>query len=129
MELQNGIDFYAKKECLYPLPEIMHGAGTVRDPESGNVLAVGVSINRDTYQKCGYTCAGQVPAELHACVCALFEMIQDMPIIKTRLLTPDMISETVCGDETATEDIKRYSAMAMAALCQAFVGYVNGQSH
>lgn len=126
MELNHKIEYYAQKKEMYPLPETMHSAGTIKDPETGYVLAVGFVEYRDTYHKCGYMCAGNVPKELNACVCALFELVQDMPIIKTKLLVPDMIVEKICEKEEATEEIKRYSTMALLALCQAFAGYVKG---
>lgn len=118
------IKHYAAMEPQYPLPELMQGAGTVRDPQTGCVLAIGVVMHRETYQKTGYLCAGDVPPELHACVCALLETVQDMPILRTRQMTPGQITDKLYPQGEPPESVRRFAAMALSALCQAFAGYV-----
>lgn len=72
----------------YPMPADAAGIGTASDPETGDVIAIGVVTRRRTYNKTGYICQKDAPAELHACACALLELVQDMPVIKTVLLRP-----------------------------------------
>ena len=58
------------------------------------------------------------PAELHACACAcaLLELIQDLPVIKTVLLKP----EDICAKLTDAppEKLLRLSTLCLAALRQ-----------
>ena len=58
----------------YPMPADAAGIGTASDPESGDVIAIGVVTRRRTYNKTGYICQKDAPAELHACACALLEL-------------------------------------------------------
>lgn len=82
------IEEYAAMRDKYPMPADAAGIGTASDPETGDVIAIGVVTRRRTYNKTGYICQKDAPAELHACACALLELVQDMPVIKTALLRP-----------------------------------------
>ncbi|MFR5780897.1 MAG: hypothetical protein ACLUEK_03165 [Oscillospiraceae bacterium] len=87
-------------------------------PDTGDVIAIGIVTRRRTYNKTGYICQKDAPAELHACACALLELVQDMPVIKTALLRPEDVCARLCGDETPDPSLLRHSALALAALCQ-----------
>lgn len=106
----------------YPMPADAAGIGTASDPETGDVIAIGVVTRRRTYNKTGYICQKDAPAELHACACALLELVQDMPVIKTALLRPEDVCARLCGDETPAPSLLRRSALALAALRQALQG-------
>ena len=56
------------------MPADAAGIGTASDPETGDVIAIGVVTRRRTYNKTGYICQKDAPAELHACACALLEL-------------------------------------------------------
>ena len=79
-------------------------------------VAIGVVTRRKTYARTGYVCQKDAPAELHACACALLELIQDMPVIKTVLLKP----EDICAKLTDAppEKLLRLSTLCLAALRQ-----------
>ena len=94
------IEEYAAMRDKYPMPADAAGIGTASDPETGDVIAIGVVTRRRTYNKTGYICQKDAPAELHACACALLELVQDMPVIKTVLLRPEDVCARLCGDET-----------------------------
>lgn len=102
----------------YPMPADAAGFGTASDPETGDVIAIGVVTRRRTYNKTGYICQKDAPAELHACACALLELVQDMPVIKTVLLRPEDVCARLCGDETPAPSLLRRAALALAALRQ-----------
>lgn len=109
------------------MPDKIDGAGFVNDTQTGCILIVGVKVHREVYQETGYLCQGDTPDGLIACVDALMEMIQDMPVIKTGLLEADTILEKL-GEDHPSEDMKRYGAMAVAALRQAFGEYLSRRS-
>lgn len=115
---------YADKKDLYPMLKDFDSVGNVVDPQEKNELLIGVKIGRDVYSKMGYYCNEDAPKLLHACVCALFEIIYEMPIIKTVLLTPDNITELLCEKEEVTEEMRRYAAMALYGLREAFAGHL-----
>ena len=94
------VEEYAAMRDKYPMPADAAGFGTASDPETGDVIAIGVVTRRRTYNKTGYICQKDAPAELHACACALLELVQDMPVIKTVLLRPEDVCARLCGDET-----------------------------
>lgn len=102
----------------YPMPADAVSAGTASDPDTGDVIAIGIVTRRRTYNKTGYICQKDAPAELHACACALLELVQDMPVIKTVLLRPEDVCARLCGDETPDPSLLRRSALALAALRQ-----------
>ena len=112
------IEEYAAMRDKYPMPADAAGIGTASDPETGDVIAIGVVTRRRTYNKTGYICQKDAPAELHACACALLELVQDMPVIKTVLLRPEDVCARLCGDETPDPSLLRRSALALAALRQ-----------
>lgn len=112
------IEEYAAMRDKYPMPADAAGIGTASDPETGDVIAIGVVTRRRTYNKTGYICQKDAPAELHACACALLELVQDMPVIKTVLLRPEDVCARLCGDETPAPSLLRRSALALAALRQ-----------
>ncbi len=116
------IEEYAAMRDKYPMPADAAGIGTASDPETGDVIAIGIVTRRRTYNKTGYICQKDAPAELHACACALLELVQDMPVIKTVLLRPEDVCARLCGDETPVPSLLRRSALALAALRQALQG-------
>lgn len=116
------IEEYAAMRDKYPVPADAAGIGTASDPETGDVIAIGVVTRRRTYNKTGYICQKDAPAELHACACALLELVQDMPVIKTVLLRPEDVCARLCGDETPDPSLLRRSALALAALRQSLQG-------
>lgn len=116
------IEEYAAMRDKYPMPADAAGIGTASDPETGDVIAIGIVTRRRTYNKTGYICQKDAPAELHACACALLELVQDMPVIKTVLLRPEDVCARLCGDETPAPSLLRRSALALAALRQALQG-------
>lgn len=116
------IEEYAAMRDKYPMPADAAGIGTASDPETGDVIAIGVVTRRRTYNKTGYICQKDAPAELHACACALLELVQDMPVIKTVLLRPEDVCARLCGDETPAPSLLRRAALALTALRQALQG-------
>lgn len=106
----------------YPMPADAVSAGTASDPDTGDVIAIGIVTRRRTYNKTGYICQKDAPAELHACACALLELVQDMPVIKTVLLRPEDVCARLCGDETPAPSLLRRAALALTALRQALQG-------
>lgn len=116
------VEEYAAMRDKYPMPADAAGIGTASDPETGDVIAIGVVTRRRTYNKTGYICQKDAPAELHACACALLELVQDMPVIKTVLLRPEDVCARLCGDETPAPSLLRRAALALAALRQALQG-------
>lgn len=106
----------------YPMPADAVSAGTASDPDTGDVIAIGIVTRRRTYNKTGYICQKDAPAELHACACALLELVQDMPVIKTVLIRPEDVCARLCGDETPVPSLLRRSALALTALRQALQG-------
>ena len=116
------IEEYAAMRDKYPMPADAAGIGTASDPETGDVIAIGIVTRRRTYNKTGYICQKDAPAELHACACALLELVQDMPVIKTVLLRPEDVCARLCGDETPVPSLLRRSALTLAALRQALQG-------
>lgn len=116
------IEEYAAMRDKYPMPADAAGIGTASDPETGDVIAIGVVTRRRTYNKTGYICQKDAPAELHACACALLELVQDMPVIKTVLLRPEDVCARLCGDETPASSLLRRAALALTALRQALQG-------
>ena len=116
------VEEYAAMRDKYPMPADAAGAGTASDPETGDVIAIGVVTRRRTYNKTGYICQKGAPAELHACACALLELVQDMPVIKTALLRPEDVCARLCGDEKPAPSLLRRAALALTALRQALQG-------
>lgn len=116
------IEEYAAMRDKYPMPADAAGIGTASDPETGDVIAIGIVTRRRTYNKTGYICQKDAPAELHACACALLELVQDMPVIKTVLLRPEDVCARLCGDETPAPSLLRRAALALTALRQALQG-------
>jgi hypothetical protein len=119
------INEYFNKKNQYPMMEDFNSIGNVVDTERSNELFIGVRIHRDVYSQLGYYCNEGAPELLHACVCAMFEIIFEMPIIKTVLLTPKDVLELLCEEDEVTEEMKRYAAMALFALREAFAGYLS----
>ena len=113
---------YAALREAYRMPEHVECAGNAVDWENNAWLSIGVSIQRDTYHETGYLCYEGASEVFHACVCALLEQIRDMPIIKTVLLTPEMIYGPVCQGEEPTEEMRYCASMALCALREAFQG-------
>ena len=120
MELER----YAALREKYPLPAQMESEGHAVDKKTGHVLAVGIKTHRRLYWEAGYTCDVGAPMELHACACALMELIQGMAVIKTILLTPEMVYRPVCKGDKPTKELIYFSQMALCALNQAFQGYL-----
>ena len=116
------VEEYAAMRDKYPMPADAAGIGTASDPETGDVIAIGVVTRRRTYNKTCYICQKDAPAELHACACALLELVQDMPVIKTALLRPEDVCARLCGDETPAPSLLRRAALALTALRQALQG-------
>lgn len=116
------VEEYAALREKYPMPADAVSAGTASDPETGDVIAIGIVTRRRTYNKTGYICQKDAPAELHACACALLELVQDMPVIKTVLLRPEDVCALICGDETPAPNLLRCAALALTALRQALKG-------
>ena len=50
------IEEYAAMRDKYPMPADAAGIGTASDPETGDVIAIGVVTRRRTYNKTGYIC-------------------------------------------------------------------------
>lgn len=123
-EIEDKINQYASLSGSYTLPTQMHGAGSGFDPETGHVLAIGFVVRRETYAETGYICDKNAPKKLHACVCALLSEIQDMPLIKTALLSPDVILQLLCKGVTADEEIKRWIAFSLEVLNKALESYL-----
>ena len=118
------VESYYDKREQYPMMKDFDSVGNVIDKEKNNELLVAVKIHREVYSELGYHCNEEAPQLLHACVCAMFELVFEMPIIKTVLLTLDMILELLCEKEEVTEDMRRYAAMSLYALKEAFAGYL-----
>lgn len=123
-ESQELIQEYAGRAEQYGIPELTDGSGFVMDQENGMVLVIGIAVYRETYQKCGFFCREDTSEKLKACVCALFELVQDMPVIKIRLLSPEQVLEKLGCREKADYELERYAAMAIAGLNQAFGDYM-----
>ena len=96
--------------------------GSVKDPEKGNELIVGARVYRMVYKEMGYSLNEDAPDLLHACVIAMFELVYDMPVIKTVLVDPQAIIREVCGDEEPDRDAVRYANMAVCTLNEVFKG-------
>ena len=119
---------YADKKDIYTIKSNLDydGIGSVADPETNNELVIAFKIHRDVFSKTAYLCNEDAPELLHACVCSMFELIYEMPIIQTVLLTPSMIWEKLCEPEdNVTEEIRRFSTMALCGLREAFTGYLS----
>ena len=115
---------YAALRQKYRMPQPVGAAGNAVDQKTGAYLSIGIVVHRDTYQKTGYLCHEEATDGFHACVCSLLEQIQDMPIIKTVLLTPDMVWAPLCEGEEPPEEIKYASTMALCALREALRGHL-----
>lgn len=115
---------YAVLRQKYCMPEQVGAAGNAVDRKTGAYLSIGIVVQRDTYHKTGYLCHEDASDVFHACVCSLLEQIQDMPIIKTVLLTPDMVWKPLCEEGEPSEEIKYASSMALCALREAFRGHL-----
>lgn len=113
------IEEYAALRGKYPMPEDAVAVGTAADKETGDLVAIGAVTRRKTYARTGYLCQKDAPAELHACVCALLELVQNMPVIKTVLLKPEDICARLCPGEQPGPGLLRRSALALSALRQA----------
>ncbi len=124
-EIEDKIKQYASMSESYTLPTQMHGAGSGFDPETGHVLAIGFVARRETYAETGYICDKNAPQKLHACVCALLSEVQDMPLIKTALLSPEVILKLLCKEVTADEEIKRWMAFSLEVLNKALESYLS----
>ncbi len=118
------INEYLHKKDQYPMLKDFDSVGNVVDTEMKNELLIGVKIHRDVYSQMGYHLNEDAPELLHACVCAMFELIFEMPIIKTILLTPDAICDLLCDKEEVTDEMRRYAAMALTGLREAFAGHL-----
>lgn len=119
------IQQYAELREQYRMPEEVECAGNVVDKETGAWLSVGILVQRDTYHRTGYLCREDASETFHACVCALLQQIQDMPLIKTVLLKPEIIYDVLCEGEEPTEEIRYASSMALSALRQALQGILS----
>lgn len=117
-----NIEEYAALKDRYRMPEQVECAGNAVDRDGKKWLSIGVVTKRDTYHEVGYLCHNGAAQVFHACVCALLKQIQDMPIIKTVLLTPDDIFQLICQDEEPSEEIRYCAGMALCALREAFHG-------
>ncbi len=96
-----------------------YGAGIVNDPATGCVVLLWIKIHRDTFQKCDYIIPGDSPAELRECLETMKKVIRDKPIISVKLMKEEDILEPL-GLQEETESYRRFSAMALCALNQAF---------
>lgn len=117
-----NIEEYAARKDYYRMPEQVECAGNAVDQERGTWLSIGVVTHRDTYQKVGYLCHDGASQVFHACVCALLSQIQDMPIIKTMLLTPETVYGPLCQGEIPDQEVRYCTSMALCALREAFRG-------
>lgn len=113
---------YAALKDRYRMPDQVECAGNAVDRERGTWLSIGVVTHRDTYQEVGYLCHDGASQTFHACVCALLRQIQDMPIIKTVLLTPESVYGPICEGEEPSREIRYCADMALCALRQALRG-------
>lgn len=119
------IQEYAALREEYQMPDEVECAGNAVDRETGAWLSIGARIHRDTYQKTGYLCRQDASETFHACVCSLLRQIQDMPVIKTVLLTPEMVLTPLCEEgEAPTEEMRYAASMALSALRQTLRGYI-----
>ncbi len=116
---------YADLRNKYTLPKEMLCSGNVRESKYGHVLAVGFNTKRYVYSEIGYICDESAPDVLHACACAMMELVFEMPLIKTVLLKPEMICEKICGNEEPSEELLYYSNMVLCGLNEAFKGYLS----
>lgn len=123
----NVREYLQKKEQYYGLPENMDSMGRVVDRKTNNELIIGVSVYRDLYDKTGYLCNEEAPEELHVCACSLLDHVQKMAIIKTVLLTPKEIYESICGEAEPSEELIYYSNMALCALRESLKGVLYEQ--
>jgi hypothetical protein len=123
-EIAQSVAEYAALRAEYPLPEEMESAGNVADRGTGHVLSIGIVTHRELYWKTGYICDTDAPETMHACVCSLLKQIQKMPVIKTVLLTLEMIYTQICKGNAPTPEILHYSQMALCALQKALEGYL-----
>lgn len=96
-----------------------YGAGMVKDPVTGMVLLLWIKIHRDTFQKCDYIIPADSPEELKECLKAMKTVIKDKPIISVKLMKEEDILTALDGKEES-ENYRRFSAMAICALNQAF---------
>ena len=96
-----------------------YGAGVVNDPVTGCVVILWIKIHRDTFQKCEYVIPGDSPKELRECLESMKTIIKDKAIISIKLMKKEDILSPL-GLEEETEEYKRFSAMALCALNQAF---------
>ena len=78
-----------------------------------------IKIHRDTYQECEYFIKEDSPRELKKCLDAMKDIIRDKAIISVKLMKEEDILSQIAPQEE-TEDYKRFSAMALCALNQAF---------
>lgn len=117
-----NIEEYAALKDRYRMPEQVECAGNAVDRDGKHWLSIGVVTRRDTYYEAGYLCHNGADQVFHACVCALLKKIQDMPIIKTVLLTPEDIFQLICHGEDPNEEIRYCTSMALCALLEAFQG-------
>lgn len=122
------IQQYAALREQYRMPEQVECAGNAVDKETGAWLSIGILVSRDTYHQTGYLCREDASDTFHACVCALLQQIQDMPLIKTVLLTPDTVYDALCEGEDPTDEIRYAVSMALSALRQALQGYLTIRS-
>lgn len=96
-----------------------YGAGVVNDPATGSVVILWIKIHRDTFQKCEYIIPDNSPAELGECLESMKNVIRDKAIISVKLMKEDDILKPLNLQEI-TEQYRRFSAMALCALNQAF---------
>ena len=61
------VEEYAALREKYPMPADAVSAGTASDPETGDVIAIGIVTRRRTYNKTGYICQKDAPAGGRLC--------------------------------------------------------------
>ena len=79
------VEEYAAMRDKYPMPADAVSAGTASDPETGDVIAIGIVTRRRTYNKTGYICQKDAPAELllrrsALALTALRQALQGLPV-------------------------------------------------
>lgn len=104
-------------EAILEGPE--YGSGFVNDPETDCMVLLWIKIHRDTFQKCDYVIPSDSPEGLRKCLETMKDIIKDKPIISVKLMKEDDILSRIDSYEE-TGDYRRYSAMALCVLNQAF---------
>lgn len=104
-----------------------YGAGFVKDDVSETVILFFIKIYRDTFQECEYLIPKESPKELNECLEAMKKVIKDKAIVSIKLLTYEDIIAPLNLIEV-TEPYRRFGAMSLCALTQAFEDYMRKRS-